>query len=161
MDLNPAVRIHDLLAKHPFLQDFLIAYHPHLEMLKNAAMRATVGRVATLDMVAAAGGVPVERLLADLQAEIAAHADATPVTSQDAPAAAGFDEIGALKTMIRRLHGGERLSALKEEYASVLSSMDPMRVVEMEQQLVDGGTKPEEIQHLCDLHLEIFRRALD
>lgn len=161
MDLGPTVRIHDLLSKWPFLQDFLVAYNPRYRLLENRAMRATMGRIATLQMVATMGEVPLERLLADLRAAIAAHTGAAPDLQVGSPGEGGQEELDTLKAMIRRLHAGEDLDTLKVEYEPILSRMDPMKVAEMEQQLIQDGTPPEEIQRLCGVHVDMFKRALD
>ena len=64
MKLSGSTKIHDLLKAYPFLQEFLPAYNAKFQMLKNKAMRATVGRVATLKMVSSMGDVALEKLLA-------------------------------------------------------------------------------------------------
>ncbi len=161
MDLTPTTRIHAILEEWPFLQDFLIAYNPRFRLLENRAMRATMGRIATLRMVSSMGGVPLERLLEDLAAAVEREAGTRPAVRTDDGDAGSAEELATLRAMIRRLHAGEPLERLQAEYEPILSRMDPMRIAEMEQSLIDEGTPAEEIQALCDVHVALFRRSLE
>jgi len=70
MQLMPSTKIHDLLDRYPFLIEFLAGYNPKFALLKNKAMRETMGRMAKLSMVAEIGGVDIEKLMKDIAAEI-------------------------------------------------------------------------------------------
>lgn len=67
----------------------------------------------------------------------------------------------ALKDILRRLHGGEPLSALREEFRRAVGNITPWEIAQIEGELVAEGISPEEIRKLCDLHLELFRESLE
>lgn len=66
-----------------------------------------------------------------------------------------------LKRIIRRLHQGEPPERLKEEFRELLSKTRPDEIARMEQELIEEGIPREEIRRLCDLHLEVFREAVE
>jgi len=67
----------------------------------------------------------------------------------------------ALKEILRRLHAGEPLSALREEFRRAVGNITPWEIAQIEGELVSEGISPEEIRKLCDLHLELFRESLE
>lgn len=67
----------------------------------------------------------------------------------------------AIKQLLRRLHAGEPVEQLKEEFAQVLSQLRPEQIALIEQELVEEGIPLDEIRRLCHLHLEAFREALE
>ena len=73
MDVGPDSRIGDLVADHPYLEDFFLTYHSALSRLSNPLMKRTVDRNATLDDAAQMADVPVDQLVTHVRAEIAAH----------------------------------------------------------------------------------------
>ena len=70
MTLSGATKIHDLLAAHPFLEDFLVSRSPKFAMLRNRMARATIGRVATLSAAAKLADLDLAALLRDIAAAI-------------------------------------------------------------------------------------------
>ncbi len=66
-----------------------------------------------------------------------------------------------LKTIIRRLHEGVAVEAVKNEFAALLAEVGPDEIVRIEQALVGEGLAPEQIQPLCDVHVAVFREGLD
>ena len=66
-----------------------------------------------------------------------------------------------LKQAIKKLHAGQAFSALKEEFSDLLQGVSTQEIVEIEQTLIAEGLPIEEIQHLCDIHVAMFREALD
>lgn len=67
----------------------------------------------------------------------------------------------ALRAILRRLHAGEPLPALKEEFRQAVGDITPLEIAQIEGELVAEGISPEEIRKLCDLHLELFRESLE
>ncbi len=67
----------------------------------------------------------------------------------------------ALRQLLRRLHAGESVEQLKEEFAQILSQLRPEQVALIEQELIEEGIPPDEIRRLCDLHLEVFREVVE
>lgn len=72
MGISPKTTISQLLDAHPFLLNYLVAYNPKFELLKKKVMRATMGKVATLERVAGIGGIPLDTLIKDIALEIEA-----------------------------------------------------------------------------------------
>ncbi|MDY0062447.1 MAG: DUF438 domain-containing protein [Myxococcota bacterium] len=160
MKPTAATKVNDLLASHPHLLEFLVSYHPRYELLRNRVMRATMGRVATLELVASMADLPLDRLLADLQAEIDRHA-AEPVPPAAAtPALDDAARKEQLKAMIRRLHAGEPLDVVRADFEASFGELDPAEIPRLEQQLIQEGTPVEEIHKLCDVHVDLFKRVL-
>lgn len=150
-EITPQTTVHDLLKAHPELLDFLVAYHPEFRLLKNPALRSTMGRVATLERVASKAGVSVEQLIRHIHARLQSPPDA-------ASQAARLDQ---LKGIIRRLHGGEGADQLRAEFAGLLQGADPTDIARMEQDLIREGMPVEEIHRLCDLHVNVFESGLE
>lgn len=160
--LNGKTKLHDLLKKHPFLLDFLAAYHPKFGLLRNAAMRATMGRFATLEKIAGLGGIPLQQLMRDLSERIASEPAQPPVAEGlAADSEPDPDKVGKLKTIIRALHDGQDTEALRAEFAELLADVQPEAIAAMEQELILEGMPVREIHRLCDLHVNVFRDGLE
>ena len=65
-----------------------------------------------------------------------------------------------LKEIIKKLHEGSKPEELKEEFKGVLKNVSPLEIPLIEQELVKEGIKASEIAKLCDLHVLIFREAV-
>ncbi|MEM4562195.1 MAG: DUF438 domain-containing protein [Desulfurococcaceae archaeon] len=70
------------------------------------------------------------------------------------------DKLEIVKNILKEIHKGARVVDLKEKYREVLAEISPLDIVLVEQMLVREGVSVEEILHLCDLHVELFREAL-
>jgi len=68
-----------------------------------------------------------------------------------------FQEV---KEALKRLHKGERPAKLREELRQVLRSLGPEEISRLEQELVKEGVTRQELQRLCDVHLELFQESL-
>ncbi|MDH5203877.1 MAG: DUF438 domain-containing protein, partial [Nitrospirota bacterium] len=66
-----------------------------------------------------------------------------------------------LKGLIKRLHEGARPEEIKEEFREVLKGVTPDEIAKIEEELVKEGMPREEIQRLCEVHLEVFRESLE
>ncbi len=67
-----------------------------------------------------------------------------------------------LKGIIQDLHAGVNLEEIKSRFEDLLGAVvSPTEISEMEQALIDEGMPAEEIQKLCDVHVAVFREALD
>jgi DUF438 domain-containing protein len=167
MQINADTKIDNLLKQYPFLVDYLITVSPKFKNLKSPIMRKTVGKVATLSKVAAIGGLDLDKFLSDLNGEIKKQTGAT-VTPNGA-AAAGSEEAltdpGArqevLKEIIKDLHKGEEMEVLKQRFRQLVHGVAASEVAKMEQALMEEGLPAEEIKRLCDVHVEIFKEALE
>lgn len=71
------------------------------------------------------------------------------------------DKINILKELIRRLHKGENLENLKEEFKKILENLSPVDISGAEEELIKEGVPREEIHKLCDVHLAALKDVLD
>ncbi|MDK2783789.1 MAG: uncharacterized protein PWQ32_1378 [Thermococcaceae archaeon] len=65
-----------------------------------------------------------------------------------------------LKKLLLRIHEGESVEKLKEEFRAVLSNISPLEIPLIEQELVKEGISARDIAKMCDLHVELFREAV-
>ncbi|MEM3989674.1 MAG: DUF438 domain-containing protein [Desulfurococcaceae archaeon] len=68
--------------------------------------------------------------------------------------------IELIKKVLKELHEGKSLGELKEKYSDLLSTITSLEIVMVEQELVKEGVPITDILKLCDLHVELFRKAL-
>src|SRR5574337_1411839 len=162
MDLNPKVKVNDLLSHYPFLKDFLIKLNPEFRMLDNPLMRKTVGRIASLQKAAMIGGMDVKKLLDDLAAEIRSKTGEGVKVSY---AGDGADEqdirIDQLKNIIKELHAGKDPESQKRKFQELIRDVAPWEIAQMEQRLIAEGMPETEIKSLCDVHVQVFKEALE
>jgi DUF438 domain-containing protein len=167
MEINANTKIDDLLKKHPFLEDFLIGLSPKFKGLKNPIMRKTIGRVASLGKVAGVGGLDLDDLLAALKDEINRQTGRAQTPDQSAVNGGGGthsdpkEKQAVLKEIIRALHAGEDMAVLKQRFSQLITGVEASEIAKMEQALMDEGLPAEEIKRLCDVHVEIFKEALE
>ena len=67
----------------------------------------------------------------------------------------------ALKIVIKRLHDGESVEEIKQEFGNVIQGATAAEIAEAERAMISEGVTVEEIQRLCDLHVAVFRDSLD
>ena len=167
MELNAKTKIDNLLKQYPFLLDFLVTLSPHFENLKNPLIRKTMGKIATLEKAAGIGGLDVESLISALTAEIdkktgidAASGGSTPGSPGETPTDPSQKQ-EILKGIIRDLHDGKDPEVLKERFRELVQGVEAAEIAKMEQALMDEGLSVEEIKRLCNVHVEIFKEALE
>ncbi|MBC7233071.1 MAG: DUF438 domain-containing protein [Chloroflexi bacterium] len=66
-----------------------------------------------------------------------------------------------LKRLIRELHEGRDLEAVKEEFRALIKDVSATEIAQMEQALIAEGVPSEQIKELCDVHVQVFRESLD
>jgi DUF438 domain-containing protein len=66
-----------------------------------------------------------------------------------------------LKEMIKQLHAGLKPQDAKERFKQVLEGISPLEIAKVEQELVEEGIPREEVQRLCEIHLEVFKERLE
>lgn len=66
-----------------------------------------------------------------------------------------------LKKVLRMLHEGRSMEDVKAEFGALLEEVGADEIVEIERLLIEDGMPVEEIQGLCDVHVELFRESLD
>ena len=53
------------------------------------------------------------------------------------------------------------MEELKQRFRTLVTGVEASEIGQMEQVLMDEGLPPEEIKRLCDVHVEIFKEALE
>ena len=167
MVLRPASKLDALLAAYPFLLDFLAGLSPKFEKLRNPILRKTIGKVASFDQAARLADMPVERLLEAVAGEIRRVAnESIQVETGDASIAPErFADRGArkevLKDIIRDLHRGGDVEALRKKFADLVHDVSGSEIGAMEQDLISEGLPEEEVRKLCDIHVQVFKDSLE
>ena len=151
LNITPETTMKKLVDQYPFLIEYMPTLSPEYEQLKNPIMRETMFRVATIKRVAANGGFTPEELIAKVEAEIKKHSSAD--TKEDRK------EI--LKGIIRDVHAGVDMEILRKRFADFVKDVSPTEISEIEQSLIDEGLPTSEVKRLCDVHVEVFKHALD
>ena len=72
-----------------------------------------------------------------------------------------MDRIEDLVQLLRKLNSGEISDTLRAEALEMVSDVDPLELSLAEQKLIETGTKPEDLRHLCDIHMEVLKDELD
>ncbi|HWP69027.1 MAG TPA: DUF438 domain-containing protein, partial [Rectinemataceae bacterium] len=65
-----------------------------------------------------------------------------------------------LKEIIGRLHEGSPVGEVKKEFARLIHGVNAAEIAAMEQSLIDGGMPVEEVQRLCEVHVQVFETSL-
>jgi len=66
-----------------------------------------------------------------------------------------------LKSIIGRLHGGESVGRVKKDFDALVKNVSAEEIAAMEQDLMKEGLPAEEIQRLCEVHVEVFENSLE
>ena len=65
-----------------------------------------------------------------------------------------------LKEIIGKLHAGSPVGEVKREFARLIQGVSAAEIAAMEQSLIDGGMPVEEVQRLCEVHVQVFESSL-
>jgi uncharacterized protein len=165
MQITRETKVHELLETYPYLLDFLADLRPEFAKLRNPVLRNTVARVASLATVAEMGEMGVDELIDAVTSEIARHeihaGDATSAAEASADPATRATRQEQLKAIIRKLHDGYSVDSVKAEFDALTAEIDAVEIAAMEQALIAEGMPVEEVQRLCDVHVTVFRDALE
>jgi len=167
MDINAKTKIDALLKQYPYLEDFLITLSPKFKGLKNPIMRKTMGKVATLEMAATVSGLNLDTLISSLTVEIERQSSSVDTSAEGASASQGGpltdprERQAALKGIIKDLHEGEDMNVLKQRFRDLIHGVEAPEIAKIEQELMNEGLPAEEIKRLCEVHVEIFKEALE
>ena len=71
------------------------------------------------------------------------------------------DKRKMMKEILKKIHEGEDVERLKEEFEDLLKSISPLEIPVIEQELVREGISPRDIARLCDLHVELLRGKIE
>ncbi len=160
MELSLQTKIGGLLDSYPFLLDYLLAQSPKYHKLKNPLLRKTIAPFASLAKVAGIGQLAAEDLLLGIAGEIYTKSgdSITLVNTGEgrSTAESGQTRIETFKAIVMRLHEGESIDSVRNEFHTLLQDVSPAEIGAMEQKLVADGIPETEIRKLCDLHVELF-----
>ncbi|MFC1802920.1 DUF438 domain-containing protein [Thermoproteota archaeon] len=151
MKIKPDTNLKTLIDEYSFLIEFLPTLSPKYQQLKNPVMRETMFRIATIEKIAANGGFQTQELIAKIQEEIDKHSSKDVEEKRK--------EI--LKSIIRDLHAGVEMEILRKRFADLVKDVSASEIAEIEQSLIDDGLPQSEVKRLCDVHVEVFKHALD
>ncbi len=162
LTLTPKTTIHTLLKEYPFLGDYLAAYRPEFKKLTNPVLRKTVGRMATLDVAAQQGNVPLNRLTDDIATEIEKQTGVRPPIA-DVADVETIDpaRLEALHAIVKDLHAGKSVEEVKPRFEELIADVEATEIAAMEQKLIEGGVPDSEVKLLCDVHVQVFADALE
>lgn len=165
MTVTASTTVHDLLDRYPYLLEWLVAYSPEFKKLTNPVLRATVARAATLEVAASMADVDPATFLDDVRtaiarSEIAAEERAvSPTAPVDEATRAARQQ--TLKELIHKLHDGASVADVKAEFDELIADVDSAEIARMEQALIAEGMPVEDVMRLCDVHVTVFKDALD
>lgn len=66
-----------------------------------------------------------------------------------------------LKKLILRIHDGEDLDDVKEDFKKHFQNVSSFEIAEMERNLIEEGMKVEEVQKLCSIHASLFEGSVE
>ncbi len=70
------------------------------------------------------------------------------------------DRKNAVKEIIRSIENGTDVQNAKRRFNKIIRTISPEEIAEIEQELISEGMDPEEVRNLCELHVEVFRKAV-
>ena len=149
----------ELIERYPYLLEFLPRISEKYERLKDDEMRKQMGAIATLDMVADMGGIPLGELMDAISREVKSRSEDD--LEYDGEVGPDKEKIERLKGIIKDLHGGSTVEEVKHRFAGLIRGVSSTEIARMEQELIDEGMPSDEIKRLCDVHVEVFKDSLD
>ena len=168
MSITAETTVFDLVETYPYMLDWLCDYDSHFENLRNPVLFKTMARVASLETAASMASVPVDKLIDDVRSavvrhEIAAEGSraAAPTPAADGGTAEAARRQEQLRAIILKLHDGAAVAEVKAEFDALASGADSLEIARMEQALISEGMPVEEVQRLCDVHVAVFKDALE
>lgn len=83
IEIDPSVTVHNLLEAYPELEEVLISIAPPFKKLQNPFLRKTVAKITTIKHIASVGGVPLDKLIAQLREAVGQPVSAESYDDQD------------------------------------------------------------------------------
>jgi DUF438 domain-containing protein len=65
-----------------------------------------------------------------------------------------------LKEIVKDLHEGSDIKAVRKRFAELIRNVSPEEIAQMEQSLIAEGVPVEQVQKVCDVHVQVFEQAL-
>jgi DUF438 domain-containing protein len=66
-----------------------------------------------------------------------------------------------LKEIVKDLHEGSDIRAVQKRFARLIRNVSPEEIARMEQGLIAEGVPVEQVQKVCDVHVQVFEQALE
>ena len=151
MELKADTKIKEIYDKYPWIIDFLPSIAPHFSRLQDPEHRERMFGIATLEIAAGGGGLDVDDLINQIQAEIKKR-DGGDIKQERKE---------VLKGIITDIHAGVEMDILRKRFADLVQDVSATEIAEIEQLLIDEGLPESEVKRLCDVHVEVFKHALD
>lgn len=159
--ITPDTKVLELVEQYPFLTDTLAKISPKFKALGNPLMRNTIGKVATLKMAAVMGSVPLQGLMSAIVTTIRRETGEELGATTSSGDSAKDEKREGLKAIILSLHAGEDVETARQQFNELFGDVDASEIAMMEQQLIAEGLPAESIKDLCDIHVGVFKDALD
>jgi len=70
-------------------------------------------------------------------------------------------KIQSLTEILQKLNKNGVTESLRKEALEIVSNINPIELSIAEQNLIEKGMNPEDLRHLCDIHMEVLRGELD
>ena len=70
-------------------------------------------------------------------------------------------KIEKLTQVLQRLNDEGVTETLRKEALAIVSNISPIELSIAEQNLIEKGMKPQDLRHLCDIHMEVLKDELD
>ncbi|NFK65844.1 DUF438 domain-containing protein [Clostridium botulinum] len=70
-------------------------------------------------------------------------------------------KVEKLTEVLQKLNQVGLTETLRKEALDIVSNINPMELSIAEQNLIEEGMKPQDLRHLCDIHMEVLRGELD
>ena len=151
MEFKADTKIKEIYEKYPWIIDFLPTVAPHFRSLQDPEHREKMFEIATIEIAAGGGGFEVDAFIDLIQGEIRKR-DGGDVMEE---------RKDVLKSIIRDLHAGVEMEILRKRFADLVQDVSATEIAEIEQSLIDEGLPESEVKRLCDVHVEVFKHALD
>jgi len=71
------------------------------------------------------------------------------------------NKIKNLTEVLQKLNKHGVTEELRQEALEIVSDINPIELSIAEQNLIEEGMKPEDLRHLCDIHMEVLKDELD
>jgi len=152
MELNSSTKILPIIDKYPKVYDELYKLSSKVKRFKNPIVRKTIGKKASLEMVSELLEVSLDTVISTVKTAIEASGDGPPEK----------DRKEMLKKLLLDMHKGVDIEILKAQFKEAVGDISSYEIGQLEQALIDEGfLDPKEITKLSDLHVDLFRDALD
>lgn len=70
-------------------------------------------------------------------------------------------KINKLTEVLEKLNKNGVTEDLRKEALDIVSNINPVELSIAEQNLIEKGMNPQDLRHLCDIHMEVLKDELD